>query len=1235
MGVVVKRKYQNQYRPEVVDWLIGNTGDWQKLELEVDFSVQKRFTQSSPVIFDELNVLTNGDATEWQSYGFDVGDVLNYSFTVDIKDTNGNSFPGYPSTYSDTRNIVSIQNDMLTYDGQSIMGASLDIPMCPYKTGSVSIKNFHVFTDKKPQGAILTYGHIQNSDVDSSNLSSFIDGTQTRIAAINMDTLTGVQNMEFLGLQSGMSIKSAKWNYIQKVGAYTYKYRFVIEFMISSLYEDTSNLELLESPNQTFDAASLTDNFDIIGFPEWNNPNTQIRNKMSDTKRLGNTGWFEENFNGLEDEFEISNVQYEDATTGQALTKLSFGSDVKMKATISGVQNLADATTKCGFGFSLVTSDETRYKNKSTPFHENLKMNTAGGFDTGIFGVSNIIDTTTYLGFSNDGARMDVKDVRFKKVGSLIEFEAVFSPTASFKNYVDSMDVVDRNYVVWLSVADRTKTTNFSNRVNKIADYNSMELFIPPVGEWDLMNTLIYEHQHEGIENITGACNDFIVEDDVLAKSNFEVDINDVIPNAIEFAIELENQITGQKINLQRYKVDLAGFPIASGVPLWDYDQSRGFKYVDGNNKNWVKVKRDPLNDSAGKYGYVAYYGFKMRWEDWIKNDQIPNDFTDANEIHQGHNNDWFQKMGVSGWRMNYTIYLEAIKDGGNVRYSNSTELKVKDYNNNLRLTKEWNFYRDSDNSLLNAGIDPSGEPLGILLENEKVRIEVIWTRLDGVWYDVDQVYGTICIEVDKGSGQFDFRQLSSIVGSESDNPLQPLVGQSRTKMTLIAPDKIKAECLIEPSLLIDAIRYKHSARLGCSYAPSVYGVEWDTENATTLMTRIGNLNLHRSLPIQSGMRRCLLLDNGVVNYYLHEDDSTLKEDGTPAVLDGADGQVMVEIPEFYIKHEQNLTKRSVLISKYYDVGFTRIPKSYVSAYEATVQRSTNKLASVATTDTDYRGGNNSPTNDANSNTLLGKPASSINRPNFRTYARNRGSIKWNMMLHEVRKTIFWLYLVEYANMNCQTAFNPSLDSQGFRQGGLGHSVVTSNDWLDFNSRMGFVDCGFTNSLGNQTGIKSWDVSAWDSSNSTFEANSYRGIENVFSHLWEWTDGINVNIQSDSSGGESEVYIADTLVMSDTDNVGYSKVGNVPRANGYIKNVIFADGEIMPLVTTGASSNTYWSDYFYTTIPSSGVVVRGVLSGGHAFHGSAAGLGCSYSYGVPSAASSDVGSRLCYLPEGV
>lgn len=160
----------------------------------------------------------------------------------------------------------------------------------------------------------------------------------------------------------------------------------------------------------------------------------------------------------------------------------------------------------------------------------------------------------------------------------------------------------------------------------------------------------------------------------------------------------------------------------------------------------------------------------------------------------------------------------------------------------------------------------------------------------------------------------------------------------------------------------------------------SWYGAEWDVTNASPSVIRAdaGITTLHASLPIHNKMKSCLLADNGTVNYYLKADDWSKKADGSASVLDGSDGQVMVEIPAHYRKFEEEGNMQRAKISQYALAGFEYVPKMYVSAYEASLDRTNLKLSSVINTTPQYRGGNNTSEWDAAANTLLGKPVTNI-----------------------------------------------------------------------------------------------------------------------------------------------------------------------------------------------------------------------------------------------------------------
>lgn len=413
------------------------------------------------------------------------------------------------------------------------------------------------------------------------------------------------------------------------------------------------------------------------------------------------------------------------------------------------------------------------------------------------------------------------------------------------------------------------------------------------------------------------------------------------------------------------------------------------------------------------------------------------------------------------------------------------------------------------------------------------------------------------------------------------------------------------------------------------------YGIEWDKTVSNPIPTRVGKDELHKSLPVQSLMRRCILKDDGTVNYYLHANDSSKRDNGAAANLTGADGQFMVELPDAYMRFEMDGNKCRALMSDRPLPGFIKWRKDYVSADEACVQRSTNTLCAVVNTDTDYRGGGNNAAYDETDHTLLGRPATSFNLTDFRTFARKRGSASWNCYLYQTHRKLWWLFAIEYCNFNSQAAFNAALTADGFRQGGLGAGVTTlnTNAWSTWSNYNPFIPCGHTLSLGNRTGIVDYVLPAGYGSALTVAVPSYRGVTNPFGHIWKWMDGCLCNIQSDAAGGLSEFFVCDNPAeFASIIGSGYQLRGNLPRKEGFVKALILGEnGEIMPL-EIGAGTTTYFCDNFYTNIPANGEVVFGVLLGGGADGGANAGFVYADTHYTPSVLSAGLGSRLCFYP---
>lgn len=422
-----------------------------------------------------------------------------------------------------------------------------------------------------------------------------------------------------------------------------------------------------------------------------------------------------------------------------------------------------------------------------------------------------------------------------------------------------------------------------------------------------------------------------------------------------------------------------------------------------------------------------------------------------------------------------------------------------------------------------------------------------------------------------------------------------------------------------------------------------IYGVRHYYTNASPDLTRIGSAELHRTLPVQSLMRRCVVDDLGVVQYYLKADDSTKKEDGTAAVLDGTDGQVMVEIPAHYRKCTLHADQSymDVEISMFPFEGAVPRPRRLVSAYEATLDRSgdTYKLASVKNTTAAFRGGTNEASWDETYRDLRGCPVSNISLTDFRTYGRNRGT-GWGCYDYNAHLDIYWLFAIEYATLNSQKDFNGTLTDEGYRQGGLGAGVSNFSNWGTYNSYNPFIPCGFTNSLGNATGVVTFTLTeaqaeAYGGAHSE-SVPSYRGIENPFGHTWKWTDGfLGVGV----NGEYQDIYVCrkpSKYASSVTDDYVHF-ADHEASADGYCKAIVASDPDLQAEQRVygdifdrddSADSASYFCDYHWHG--NADGTTYGLRLGGAANYGASDGLACVYAYDAPSNAHATIGSRLCW-----
>lgn len=409
------------------------------------------------------------------------------------------------------------------------------------------------------------------------------------------------------------------------------------------------------------------------------------------------------------------------------------------------------------------------------------------------------------------------------------------------------------------------------------------------------------------------------------------------------------------------------------------------------------------------------------------------------------------------------------------------------------------------------------------------------------------------------------------------------------------------------------------------------YGVKFDLANSSSPDgVRTGNMEMHKTLPIQSKMRGCTINNVDNVKKYLKADDWTKWEDGTVIAQDSSQisPEMMVEIPEHYrllVATPDNTVE--VRMSEYNLPGYTKVEKKYIGAYEGmTSETLPNLLRSI--------------------NNTKYKPKVSTTRNQFQVFAReNSRTNNWNIYTYGAHRDLTWLFVVEYATLNSQKAFNANLTAEGYHQGGLGEGVTTGSVKINGADTWSFVPCGTTNSLGNGTGIIEYthtNTNAEGASTGTKVVNvpRYRGIENPFGHVWK--NVIDVVV----AGTDNSVYICKDYTKFGTFEGGTNPTAEQLIAAGYelqdfkestitgqyVKKLVNNNqADLFPTVVgNGASATTYYCDYHWT---SATATPRTLLIGGRSGNGSDAGLFYLFSGDGLGSSFAGVGTRITFYGE--
>jgi len=328
-------------------------------------------------------------------------------------------------------------------------------------------------------------------------------------------------------------------------------------------------------------------------------------------------------------------------------------------------------------------------------------------------------------------------------------------------------------------------------------------------------------------------------------------------------------------------------------------------------------------------------------------------------------------------------------------------------------------------------------------------------------------------------------------------------------------------------------------------------------------LTRIGNMDLHRTLPVQSQYKGCIwdLGSQEIVTYLNPQDWSLPTENKTAEEIDellhDVTKSIRVETPKFYACSKVlatdgagNTTMAKVMFStQKLNPWYVEVPKMATDFREARIvdgegpfsTLSNNAYGGYCTTKNTY---------DTGKEGLL-HPITNIDRPTMRELA---AMVNTYIFSYDAYKWIFyWAVVIEYATLFTAKPMIQELDENGFHQGCLGPGMTSiesygakySDDSYIYNENYDIQDSfflganyfqsnasdefplrdiGVTNNWGNRTGENIVEYTR-NGKTSHVHQNRYRGFEFPFGDIMMNLDGfLGYTFKDDNDMSIAEAY---------------------------------------------------------------------------------------------------------------
>lgn len=615
--------------------------------------------------------------------------------------------------------------------------------------------------------------------------------------------LTTWVDMEGLGIPNSWESGSARVKFVNSSTGFGTTYqKFQIEHIFIIPFfrvQDLSDLQNGIAPDYLKNNQSLKYAFDVDFRTVISNPNTGKRTTYKDN--LGSVGFFGETFNGFDSNYELISVDYQDSLSA-SLDGLIPSDTTQVTVVIEKIVGNFAANDAVGVYVAYLPQLQSEVENTITDFETNFMYDNIFCKINGLAqGGGGILDNAQAVAVGNTVT---------------ITFETTYSTAQQLRLSALS------NYILAFEVGDSTKTAGNSDAVI----LHTVNTFDVSADIPDLITNFdmaIYPHTEYFAG---GGFTDFKgwVEDGLALNGSFEIDLDlEAIINSFNIYLIAYNSTSNSYFVLDQFNIPLGSIGSATAFgytyQIINTNTTRGYQLVSGSEKNGVSLILDVGSGGTSTPLYEFTFAQKIKWQDWLKNNDVNNIFYNALKPQNNLNFKSSNYSNIFGYKIQMMFEINmagvnALGVSGNTDYRYFTpNLRIYDYDLDSYTTPRFTQVIETFHPTTLADLG------GAILVGEDTLFKTTWTDTWGAITDITNFWGIHRIEESGGVGNI--YELSSYETNElTNNLLKPISGNYLTK-TLTA-GKLVTTCYIDGTKLANGVNYDISARIDSPFNPKV-----------------------------------------------------------------------------------------------------------------------------------------------------------------------------------------------------------------------------------------------------------------------------------------------------------------------------------------------------------------------------------------------------------------------------